>query len=69
MRGVQVSCQYPIPDDGSDFLDMVRNVHVLEEKLHEKLELGSIQSLVFNGEIHESIFPIAMSHGLRMFFK
>lgn len=58
----------PNPEDDSDFLGMIGNTRMLKQKLENNSGADAVQLLIFDEEIHETIFPIAISHGMRMFF-
>ena len=46
---------------------MVKNVQRFEAMLKKRYSDSSIELRLFDGEIHETVFPIAVSHGLLRF--
>lgn len=48
--------------------NMVGNERTLAGLLRKRLGSGHVELLLFDGEIHESVFPIAVTRGFRRFY-
>lgn len=58
----------PFPDRDDGPQKMVTNTLALGQLLESKFGKENVRAMIFDYEVHESIFPIALTRGLRILF-